>query len=55
MCLKTNIDERMQNLGFVFYAENLIFVFFHQYLSSNTIILKILAEVIVKLHPFSHN
>ena len=35
MCLKSNINERIQNLGFLHTTENPNYVFFHQYLSSN--------------------
>ena len=40
MCLKTNIDKRIYNLGFLLYTENLNVVIFHQYSTSNTFVLK---------------
>ena len=55
LCLKTNIDEKKHNLGLLLYVENLNCVFFHQYLTSNTLVLKILAEMCLKWHPLSHD
>ena len=42
------IDKRIRKLGFLLYAENLNFVFFHQYSTSNTFVLKIFAEMSLK-------
>ena len=39
-CLKTNIDERIYNLGFPWYTENLVFVFIHQYSTSKSCLYK---------------
>ena len=45
MCLKTNIDKRIHNSGFLLYAEDLNFIFFHKRSTSYTFVLKILAEM----------
>ena len=36
MCLKSNINERIQHFGFLRTTENPNYVFFFQYLSTNT-------------------
>ena len=58
MCLKSNIDERKQNLGFLRSTKNPSSEFFHQYLSSNIFLLwgggGVFAEVCLKLLPLSH-
>ena len=47
-CLKTSIDKRIHNWGFLLYEDKLNFVFFYQYSTLNTFVLNILAEKCLK-------